>query len=208
MVKQSTDTLKRKLIAEVIDREGGYVNRATDRGGPTKYGITEATARANNWTGRIQDITLEFAAKVYGQRYWVGPRIGDVAERDQLVAMYLFDWGVNSGPGHAAKSLQSYLNIMNNRQRLYADISVDGAIGSMTLNTLDTYIAKRGRHAIRNLRADVNANRLVFCRNIAVRDESQEEYTYGWYNRIVELVVHTEDATPVPIHWLEEVDTL
>ena len=34
------------LIDEVIDREGGYVNHPADKGGPTRWGVTEAVARA------------------------------------------------------------------------------------------------------------------------------------------------------------------
>ena len=34
------------LIAELIQREGGYVDDPDDRGGPTKYGITLATLQA------------------------------------------------------------------------------------------------------------------------------------------------------------------
>jgi len=35
------------LIDRIIEVEGGYVNNPNDKGGPTKYGITEATARKN-----------------------------------------------------------------------------------------------------------------------------------------------------------------
>jgi lysozyme family protein len=32
-----------RLLDEVIAREGGFVHHPADRGGPTKYGITQAT---------------------------------------------------------------------------------------------------------------------------------------------------------------------
>ena len=35
-----------ELIDELIEREGGYVNHPADRGGPTKFGITEAGPKA------------------------------------------------------------------------------------------------------------------------------------------------------------------
>ena len=36
-----------ELIDELIEREGGFVSHPADRGGPTRYGITEAVARAH-----------------------------------------------------------------------------------------------------------------------------------------------------------------
>ena len=35
------------LIDGLIEREGGYVSNAADKGGPTCFGITEAVARAH-----------------------------------------------------------------------------------------------------------------------------------------------------------------
>ena len=40
-----------QLIDELIAREGGYTNHPADRGGPTRYGITEAVARAHGYDG-------------------------------------------------------------------------------------------------------------------------------------------------------------
>ena len=36
-----------ELIDELIEREGGYANHPADKGGPTRFGITEAVARAH-----------------------------------------------------------------------------------------------------------------------------------------------------------------
>lgn len=200
--------LERRLIAEVIDREGGYVNRATDRGGPTRYGITEAVARKNGYQGDMRDLPIELAATIYSKRYWSGPGFEQIAYLDPDTACYLFDWGVNSGPATPIKNLQSYLNVMNGRGRLYPDMGdPDGVLGSVTMGTLNKYLAVRGANAWRNLRADVNAGRLVFCRNIAERSESQEEYVYGWYNRILDLIANTKTAKPIPLSWMNEVLT-
>ena len=38
-----------ELIDELIEREGGYANHPADRGGPTRFGITEAVARAHGY---------------------------------------------------------------------------------------------------------------------------------------------------------------
>ena len=39
------------LIEEVIGREGGYSNHPADKGGATRWGVTEAVARAHGFRG-------------------------------------------------------------------------------------------------------------------------------------------------------------
>ncbi|MGN6123997.1 MAG: glycosyl hydrolase 108 family protein, partial [Sphingomonas oligoaromativorans] len=39
------------LIDELIQREGGYSARPADKGGPTRFGISEAVARAHGYKG-------------------------------------------------------------------------------------------------------------------------------------------------------------
>ena len=45
-----------ELIDELIEREGGYVNHPSDRGGPTRFGITEAVARAHGYAGAMAEL--------------------------------------------------------------------------------------------------------------------------------------------------------
>ncbi len=52
-----------QYLDELIKREGGYVNNPADRGGATKYGITQAVARENGWNGNMKDLPLEFDKK-------------------------------------------------------------------------------------------------------------------------------------------------
>ena len=54
-----------QYLEELIKREGGYVNNPADRGGATKYGITQAVARENGWNGNMKDLPLEFAKSIY-----------------------------------------------------------------------------------------------------------------------------------------------
>ncbi len=54
-----------QYLTELIQREGGYVNNPADRGGVTKYGITEAVARANGFKGNMRDLPLDVAKAIY-----------------------------------------------------------------------------------------------------------------------------------------------
>ena len=44
------------LIDELTEREGGYVNHPADRGGPTRFGVTEAVARAHGYAGAMRSL--------------------------------------------------------------------------------------------------------------------------------------------------------
>lgn len=199
------DELKRKLIAEVIQREGGYSNRPEDRGGPTCWGITLATAREHGYQGDMRALPREFAAKIYAGWYWDSLKLDQVAEISTDLAAYLFDWGVNSGPGTAAKYLQRQLNVLNNRGTLFPDLIVDGAIGPGTLAALTSYANLRGFFGVSVLADTINAERIVFCRRLAERDEEQETFTFGWFCRVVKLSEHVEANEPAPAHWFDEI---
>ena len=45
-----------ELIDALIDREGGYANHPSDRGGPTNFGITETVARAHGFSGPMRSL--------------------------------------------------------------------------------------------------------------------------------------------------------
>ena len=74
-----------ELIDDVIGREGGYSNHPADRGGPTRWGITEAVARAHGFAGDMRDFPREDAASASrdGGRLRPRPRAGRRACRRQ-----------------------------------------------------------------------------------------------------------------------------
>jgi lysozyme family protein len=51
-----------QIIDGVIEREKGYANNPNDVGGETMWGITIATARRNEYTGAMRDLTRDQAA--------------------------------------------------------------------------------------------------------------------------------------------------
>ena len=93
------------LIDAVIDREGDYSNHPADRGGPTRYGITERVARADGYLGDMRAFPLDRARDLYRRLYWTRPGFDRVAERAPQTAAELFDTGVNMGAAVAASFL-------------------------------------------------------------------------------------------------------
>ncbi len=179
--------LKKRLIEEVIEREGGYVNDPTDRGGETMYGITISVARKYGFKGAMRDLPYELAFKIYQDRYWSPLKLDDVSQVSESLTEQLFDFGVNSGVVAAAKKFQLALNVLNNRQTLYADLIVDGVFGSRTLHALAKYVEHRGQQGVKVLTESVRGQRISYCINIAANDESQEKYSFGWLKRVVDL---------------------
>ncbi|ATY44922.1 N-acetylmuramidase [Acinetobacter baumannii] len=176
-----------KYLDELIKREGGYVNNPADRGGATKYGITEAVARENGYKGNMKDLPLEVAKAVYKKQYWTAPRFDQVNTVSPMVAEELLDTGVNCGTSFAKPLLQRALNLLNNQGKAgYADLDVDGVYGSNTLGALKTYLAKRGKEGEKVLVRVLNIMQGQRYIEICERNPKQEQFFYGWIaNRIV-----------------------
>ena len=73
------------LIEEVIAREGGFVDHKADRGGATRWGITEAVARAEGYAGPMRSLPRQAAHAIYRRRYWAAPGFDKVAERAPML---------------------------------------------------------------------------------------------------------------------------
>ncbi len=101
------------LIDRVIAREGDYSDHPADRGGATRWGITEAVARDRGYDGAMRALPRSTAAAIYRTDYWQGPGYDRVAERAPALAAELFDSGVNLGTIVATGFLQRALNALN-----------------------------------------------------------------------------------------------
>ena len=173
------------LIDEVIRREGGFSNHPADRGGPTRWGITEAVARAHGYRGDMRSLPREEAAAIYRRIYWLRPRLDEVAEAAPRLAAELFDTGVNMGPTIAAGFLQRALNALNRGASDYEDLPVDRRIGPRTLAALRTFLARRGAGAETVLLKAVEALQGERYLTLAERRPANEAFLYGWLaNRI------------------------
>ena len=143
----------------LIKHEGGFSNHPDDKGGATMWGVTEAVARQNGYTGPMKDLTLEYAKVLYRKMYW------DAVSAEQLpdeVRYAVFDAAVNSGTGRAIKWLQQ---AVGEKQ--------DGVIGSMTLRAV--------RQSIPSVTAArINGIRLTFMTNLP----NWPTFGKGWARRV------------------------
>lgn len=174
-----------KLIDAVIAREGGYGDHPADRGGKTRWGITEAVARRHGYEGAMSTLPRTRAVIIYRADYWEAPGFDSLAPIAPKVAEKLFDCGVNMGPRSAIRFLQRALNALNREQYDYADLVRDGVFGKATRAALRGFITRRGRQGEAVLGKAIEALQASHYIDLAERRPANEAFLYGWLaNRI------------------------
>jgi lysozyme family protein len=173
----------RAYIAAVVAREGGYSNNPADRGGRTRWGVTEAVARAYGYTGGMTDLPLATATDILLKRYWIEPRFNELDAIDPKIAEKLLDIGVNFGQVWGVRWMQRALNVLNKEASLWPDLTVDGRLGSLSFYALKTYLAQRGADGSDVLLDMIRAQQTVRYIEIAEGDPSQETHEFGWQRR-------------------------
>ena len=81
-------------------------------------------------TKDMRDLTVEDVEPIYKKNYWNRVKADDLPDGLDLC---LFDFGVNAGPGRAAKYLQTMIGTV-----------ADGGIGPNTLRALANYVEEVG----------------------------------------------------------------
>ena len=163
-----------KSLALILKSEGGYVNHPSDPGGMTNLGVTKRVWE--EWVGHevteqtMRDLTPAIVGPMYKAKYW------DMVKGDNLpkgVDYAVFDLAVNSGPGKAAKTLQSVLGA-----------NPDGQIGPATLRTLEAADP-------RDVATKVCEARLAFLQGLA----TFATFGKGWTRRVAEVQAAAKDMT-------------
>jgi lysozyme family protein len=120
-------------IDRILEREGGakVTNRSSDRGGLTKYGITQAAWTDYRMTHgfavgpvTVVELTEQEARDFYFTVHIAAPHFDLIA--DDYLQDFIVDCGVNHGVSRAARWLQEA-----------AGVSVDGAVGPKTLERVN-----------------------------------------------------------------------
>lgn len=86
-------------VEKILQREGGYVNNPSDRGGETNFGISK---RANPDVD-VASLTREAAVELYRERYWKAINADALPENIRSTA---FDAAVNQGVGWVQSALR------------------------------------------------------------------------------------------------------
>ena len=158
-----------KIFDYLLKVEGGYSNDKHDKGGKTKYGITEEDARDFGYKRDMQDLTMDFAKNIYLKKYYLGNKLDKVT--NDKVALSICDWAVNSGK-NGIKNAQVAINQLTN-----ANLDVDGIIGNKTLEALNAADPEKFLEVYHNLQR-------IYYRSKVEGDKTQKEFLTGWLNRV------------------------
>ena len=158
-----------KIFDYLLGVEGGYSDDKNDKGGKTKFGITEEEARKYGYKGDMQDLTIDFARNVYLKKYYLGNKLDKVV--NDKVALSICDWAVNSGR-NGSKNAQIAINQLTN-----ANLDVDGIIGNKTLEALNSVDSDKFLEVYHNLQR-------IYYKGKVEADRTQEGFLTGWLNRV------------------------
>lgn len=150
--------IARAAITHVIHEEGGFVDDPADRGGKTRFGISQKSYPKLD----IANLTLEQAEHIYFTDYWVSIR-GD--RLPHAVAFIVFDCAVNMGVGTASKLLQQAVSA-----------EVDGIIGSRTVALTCAFSPAYVCRYFTDIRE------VAYC-DIVEADPTQSRFISGWVQR-------------------------
>lgn len=158
-------------LAKTLGFEGGVSDHPLDRGGLTKWGVTQRSYdNYRTTTGRTHQAVTEMSdvemRAIYREDYW------DAIKGDELrpdIASAVFDMAVNSGVSAAKKTLQRALGVQ-----------ADGVIGEQTIRA-----AQQGSVLLFLKR------RAGFIQDVIRNNPSQVEFLEGWVNRLLDQAWRT-----------------
>jgi len=153
-------TRAEKFIPKILFNEGGdkVTNDPNDSGGLTKYGISQKSFPNVD----IKNLTEAKAIEIYKSIYFDPCKIDLIG--DELLALHVFDFAVNSGNSRSIKILQKVIGV-----------EADGAFGKDTLLAVNT-----GSHVEAFKQARIDFYKLIGTGKNA-------KFLKGWINRVNNL---------------------
>jgi len=145
-----------KFIPIIFRNEGILSDNVNDKGGLTKYGISQKAYPKED----IRNLTKERAEFLYKRDYYDPCKI-DLID-NELLALHVFDMAVNAGNSRSIKLLQRLLVV-----------SADGVIGKDTINTANAGNWANGFISVRN----------NYYKQIATGRNTV--FLKGWLNRVI-----------------------
>ena len=174
------ENARTNALDHIIDAEGGYVNKAADRGGETKHGVTANTL--SELKGKhtyylqfdtVKDMTKEGAKNVYADEHLT---FHETNYGENRVALKMTEISVNTGGGNATKIMQRALNDLW-QETIIED---DGRMGN---GTRDLYQQASSIFSEDAIIESLITQQKLYYNNIVAFDKTQKQFLKGWENR-------------------------
>lgn len=177
------------VLSFIIAREGSrFVNNPADRGGPTRYGITQrvyATYRGAKGlpAHSVEHITTDELREIYDRQYWRDGHCVDLAEAGLVrLALVHMDGCVNHGIRQASTLLQRAVGTRD-----------DGVIGPVTVACA---LSSPENDSITALLI----RRAAFYRQLVANDHTQQQFLSGWLARLRHVADAVDVKAPASCH--------
>jgi lysozyme family protein len=148
--------------------EGGFVNDQYDRGGETKFGISQRQYPDIS----IRDLTEDQAKQIAKKDYWSVLRLGYF--KSEQIAIEMFDFAFNAGVHRAALALQRALVLIN------FPVEIDGNIGPKTVEAVNFASTEYELALLHGFQG----YEFLHYKNIVLKNPSQARFIRGWLARI------------------------
>ena len=152
------------LKSFILRWEGGFVNDPRDPGGATNKGVTLATFRSvfgkDKTVKDLKKITDSQWMTIFKTKFWDRYKADSI--KDEWITYLLVDWLWASGAGNAINRVQKFLGL-----------KVDGIVGNITINKINSYNGKELFTKLWHLREDFIKTRAQYL-----------IYGKGWIRRL------------------------
>ena len=158
---ENDEEYKKILNEYIIPNEGGYSDKINDRGGKTKYGISQKAYKYED----IEKLTRERAnAIIYRDFYtWNG-----LNKLPYSIRGFVVDYGMPTSPLNAIRTVHKVLGL-----------PTGNIIGKETLSKLKQF----SNDDYEQFLVDYKQEMLEYYRNIVQKDSSQKGNLAGWISR-------------------------
>ena len=150
------------MIDLILGHEGGYVNRPSDPGGETKFGISKRAYPKEN----IRALTRARAVELYLRDYYERPGLSLIPL--PALRYCVLDFGVNAGTSRAVKLLQRLVGA-----------GVDGRMGKGTAAAVARFLSQHGDVSTIQQYQDA---RVRYYKGL-----NKPAFEKGWLNRVREV---------------------
>jgi len=181
-----------KSFEELIGVEIGYADIKADKGKETYDGIRRdlwGHVTPEIWKvidkmrklGKVQHGSHfpelnRFVSEFYHKYFWKSNCLDDLPAE---IAPELFDIAVNHGSGFAGETIQRAVNMLNNSQKRWKDIIVDGIIGNYTVAAV-----KASSNYEREMFVIIKIIKGNHYVTLLEKDKTQELFAIGWIRRV------------------------